>query len=39
VILLTHSIQEKIMNGAIVAIEALKETHGDVTRIRVEHLV
>jgi homoserine dehydrogenase len=39
VILLTHSIQEKIMNDAIAAIEALKETQGDVTRIRVEHLV
>jgi homoserine dehydrogenase len=39
VILLTHSIQEKIMNDAIAAIEALKETQGNVTRIRVEHLV
>jgi homoserine dehydrogenase len=39
VILLTHSIQEKIMNDAIAAIEALKETQGDVTRIRVEHLI
>jgi len=39
VILLTHTIQEKIMNDAISAIQALAETQGDVTRIRVEHLV
>ena len=39
VILLTHTIQEKIMNDAIAAIQALEETQGDVTRIRVEHLV
>jgi homoserine dehydrogenase len=39
VILLTHTIQEKIMNDAIVAIKALEETQEGVTRIRVEHLV
>jgi homoserine dehydrogenase len=39
VILLTHAIQEKIMNDAISEIQALAETQGDVTRIRVEHLV
>jgi homoserine dehydrogenase len=39
VILLTHTIQEKVMNDAIAAIEALEETEGSVTRIRVEHLV
>lgn len=39
VILLTHTIEEKIMNDAISAIQALAETQGDVTRIRVEHLV
>ena len=39
VILLTHIIQEKIMNDAIAAIEALDETEGAVTRIRVEYLV
>ena len=39
VILLTHTIQEKVMNDAIAAIEALEETKDSVTRIRVEHLV
>jgi homoserine dehydrogenase len=39
VILLTHIIQEKIMNDAIAEIEALEETEGAVTRIRVEYLV
>lgn len=39
VILLTHVIQEKVMNDAIAAIEALEGTEGDVTRIRVEYLV
>jgi homoserine dehydrogenase len=39
VILLTHTIQEKIMNDAIAAIKALEETQEGVTRIRVEHLV
>ncbi len=39
VILLTHSIQEKIMNDAIAAIKALEETQEGVTRIRVEQLV
>ena len=39
VILLTHTIQEKIMNDAIAAIKALEETQDGVTRIRVEQLV
>jgi len=39
VILLTHIIQEKIMNDAIAAIKALEETQEGVTRIRVEQLV
>jgi len=39
VILLTHTIQEKIMNDAIAAIKALEETQEGVTRIRVEQLV
>jgi homoserine dehydrogenase len=39
VILLTHTIEEKVMNDAISAIQTLEETQGDVTRIRVEHLV
>jgi homoserine dehydrogenase len=39
VILLTHTIQEKIMNDAIAAIKALEETQNGVTRIRVEQLV
>jgi homoserine dehydrogenase len=38
IILLTHRIVEKTMNGAIAAIQALDSTVGDVTRIRVEHL-
>lgn len=39
VILLTHTIEEKVMNDAISAIQTLEETQGDVTCIRVEHLV
>ena len=38
VILLTHLVQEKVMNDAIAAIEALDSTEGKVTSIRVEHL-
>ncbi len=38
VIILTHEVQEKQMNAAIQAIEALEDIRGDVTRIRVEQL-
>lgn len=38
VILLTQKVKEQKMNEAIVAIEALPDTLGKVTRIRVEHL-
>lgn len=38
VILLTHLVQEKVMNDAIKAIEDLDSTEGKVTSIRVEHL-
>lgn len=38
VILLTQRVKEQKMNEAIAAIEALDETIGQVTRIRVEHL-
>ena len=38
IILLTHRVQEKCVNQAIAAIEALESTVGEVTRIRVESL-
>ena len=38
VIMLTHKVQEKIMNQAIAEIEASGDINGSVTRIRVEHL-
>ncbi|MEH6346197.1 MAG: homoserine dehydrogenase [Bermanella sp.] len=38
VIMLTHKVQEKIMNQAISEIEALADIDGSLTRIRVEHL-
>lgn len=38
IILLTHRVQEKLINQAIAAIEALDSTVGEVTRIRVESL-
>ncbi len=38
VIMLTHKVQEKVMNQAISEIEALGDINGSVTRIRVEHL-
>ena len=38
VIMLTHKVQEKIMNQAIAEIEASGDINGEVTRIRVEHL-
>lgn len=38
IILLTHKIQEKVMNEAMAAIAALDSTVGEVTRIRVEQL-
>jgi homoserine dehydrogenase len=38
IILLTHTVQERQMNSAIGQIEALDSIHGDVTRIRLEHL-
>lgn len=38
IILLTHRVQEKLINQAITAIEALESTIGEVTRIRVETL-
>jgi homoserine dehydrogenase len=38
IILLTHVVQEKNMNEAIAKIEALDSIHGQVTRIRLEHL-
>jgi homoserine dehydrogenase len=38
IIILTHLIEESIMDKAIEAIEALDSTHGKVTRIRVEQL-
>ncbi len=37
-IMLTHKVQEKIMNQAISEIENLADINGSVTRIRVEHL-
>ena len=38
IILLTHRIVERDMNAAILAIESLPSTVGEVTRIRVEQL-
>ncbi len=38
IIILTDQVQEKHMNAAITAIEALEQISGDVTRIRVEAL-
>jgi homoserine dehydrogenase len=38
IILLTHQVQEKIMNDAITAIQAMSAVKKSVTRIRVEHL-
>jgi homoserine dehydrogenase len=38
IILLTHVVQERQMNAAIARIEALDTIHGNVTRIRLEHL-
>jgi len=37
-VMLTHQVQESKMNAAIAAIEALDSIHGQVNRIRVEHL-
>jgi len=37
-ILLTHVVQERQMNDAIEQIEALESIHGDIMRIRLEHL-
>lgn len=37
-VMLTHGVVEKKMNGAIAEMEALAAVHGSVTRIRVEHL-
>jgi len=38
IILLTHVVQERQMNNAIRQIEALDTIHGDIMRIRLEHL-
>jgi homoserine dehydrogenase len=38
IILLTHVVQERQMNAAIAQIEALESIHGDIMRIRLEHL-
>jgi homoserine dehydrogenase len=38
IILLTHVVQERQMNAAIGQIEALDSIHGDIMRIRLEHL-
>ena len=38
IILLTHVVQERQMNAAIEQIEALESIHGDIMRIRLEHL-
>ncbi len=38
IILLTHVVQEGKMNAAIQQIEALDSIHGDIMRIRLEHL-
>ena len=38
IILLTHVVQERQMNTAIRQIEALDTIHGDIMRIRLEHL-
>jgi homoserine dehydrogenase len=38
IILLTHVVQERQMNAAIGQIEALESIHGDIMRIRLEHL-
>jgi len=38
IIMLTHKVQEKNMNDAISAIEALESIEGEVTRIRMESL-
>jgi len=38
IILLTHVVQERQMNAAIQQIEALDSIHGDIMRIRLEHL-
>ena len=38
IILLTHVVQEGQMNAAIQQIEALDSIHGDIMRIRLEHL-
>jgi homoserine dehydrogenase len=38
IIMLTHTVRERQMNAAIGKIETLDSIHGDVTRIRLEHL-
>jgi homoserine dehydrogenase len=38
IILLTHQTQEKNINAAIAAIEALNTVDGEVTRLRLEQL-
>ena len=38
IMMLTHVVREKSMNAAISQIEALDSIHGEVTRIRLEHL-
>ena len=38
IIMLTHLVQERQMNEATCKIEALEAIHGDLTRIRLEHL-
>ena len=38
IILLTHVVQERQMNAAIGQIETLESIHGDIMRIRLEHL-
>jgi homoserine dehydrogenase len=38
IILLTHAVQEHQMNAAIDKIGKLDSIHGEVTRIRLEHL-
>jgi len=38
IILLTHVVQERQMNAAIGQIEALDSIHGELVRIRLEHL-
>ena len=38
IVILTHDVEEAVMNAALAEVQALPEVVGDITRIRVEHL-